>query len=144
MLTFADFLSKHYAKPDPFPLDQAEAFFHDLDLPVLSEMVHDSMNASITEAEVLQAINSLRPSSAPGPDGFSGLYYKKFAGPLVPQLPSSDALMAHITMLPKLSEDTPEPQAFQFIALLNEDMKILGEIVSHLIHRDQVCFVPGP
>lgn len=131
MLTFADFLSKHYAKPDPFPLDQAEAFFHDLDLPVLSEMVHDSMNASITEAEVLQAINSLRPSSAPGPDGFSGLYYKKFAGPLAPylanalkqeSLTSSDILRAHITMLPKTSEDT---KSFHPIFLLNENMKIL-------------------
>lgn len=45
-----------------------------------SETAHDTLNASITEAKVLQVIKSLRPSSAPGLDGFSGLYYKKFAG----------------------------------------------------------------
>lgn len=49
-------------------------------------------------------------------------------------LPSSDALRAHITILPKTSDDTPEPQAFCPISLLNEDMKILGKILSLCIN----------
>lgn len=112
---------------------------------------------------MLWAIKSLKPSSAPGPDGFSGLYYKKFSELLVPyltsylnalkqgSLPSSDTLRTHISMIPKTAENTPEPQAFRPISLLNEDLKILGKILSLrdnkylccLIHRDQVGFVSG-
>ncbi|CAI9535748.1 unnamed protein product, partial [Staurois parvus] len=160
---FSDFLSRLYAKPDPFPVAQAEAFFQDLRLPGLSEAAQVALNDGVTVPEVLQAIKSLRSTAAPRPDGFSGLYYKKFSAILAPFLaeyfnalqqgssPSPDALRTHIAMIPKTTDDVQEPQAFRPISLLNEDLKILGKILSFrinkylrsLVHRDQVGFVPG-
>lgn len=61
--TFADFLSKLYAKPDPFPLDQAEEFFRELSLPAFSKDTRHILIANISEA--LQAIKSWKPSLAP-------------------------------------------------------------------------------
>lgn len=112
---------------------------------------------------MLQTIKTLKSSTAPGLDVFSGLYYKKFAPLLVPYLinyfyalkqgsfPSADALRAHITMLPKSADDAFEPQAFGPNSLLNESLKIFGKILGNrinqylslLVYRGQVGFVPG-
>lgn len=112
---------------------------------------------------MLQVIKSLKSSTAPGPEGFSGLYYKKFSPLLVPYLanyfnalkqgsfPSADALRVHITMLPKWADEAFEPKAFGPISLLNENLKIWGKILGNrinqylslLIHRNQVDFFPG-
>lgn len=54
-------------------------------------------------------------------------------------------------MLPKMTDSASEPQAFWPITFLNEDLKILGKILSNhinkylslLVHRGQVGFVPG-
>lgn len=157
------FLSSLYAKTGPFPPDQAELFFCVLNIPTFPDGARNALNASTSEAKVLQAIEPLKPSKAAGPDGFLGLYYKTFSALLVPHLanyfntlkqgsmPSPDALRAHISMIPKTPEDTSEPQAFRPISLLNNELKILGKILStpinkymcHLVHRDQVGFVPG-
>lgn len=70
-------------------------------------------NADITKMEVAQAIKGIRLSKAPDPDGFTGLYYRKFSSLLLPHLttyfncmkqgvlPSPDLLQAHISMIPK-------------------------------------------
>lgn len=75
---FAEFLSFLYATPGPFPEDIVESFFRNLNLPAAA---CETLNASTTE--VLQAIKSLKSSSAPGPVVFSGLCYKKFAPLLI-------------------------------------------------------------
>lgn len=159
----ADFLASLYSKPSPFPLNLADDFFRDLHLPPLSSTACATLNADITELEVAQAIKGIRVSKAPGPDGFTGLYYRKLSPLLLPHLtayfnsmkqgalPSSDSLRAHISMIPKTTEEAHEPQAFRPISLLNEDVKLLGKILCFrinkylrsLVHRDQVGFVPG-
>lgn len=45
-----------------------------------------AFNADISESEVAQAIKNIRLLKAPGPDGFSGLYYCSVLFPLAPPL----------------------------------------------------------
>lgn len=44
------------------------------------------MDMEFSETEVGQAIKSLNPSKAPGPDGFTGQYYRKYQEILTPHL----------------------------------------------------------
>ncbi|KAL9677944.1 hypothetical protein QQ045_015782 [Rhodiola kirilowii] len=44
--------------------------------PIITEQDNLSITATPDEVEVCQVINSLNPSSAPGPDGFTGHFYK--------------------------------------------------------------------
>lgn len=112
-----------YPKPCTFPLLQAEQF--------LSALIN--WGSQYPQCEY-QAIKSLKPSKAPGPDGFSGLYYKTFFAPLAPHLanyfyafkhgsmPFPEALQAHISIAPKMPEDTSKPQAFWPISFSNDDL----------------------
>lgn len=58
-------------------------------------------------------------------------------------MPLPDAFRAHISMIPKNSEDASEPQAFWPISLLSEDLKILGKILcANWYTWNRVGFVP--
>lgn len=124
-------------------------------------MTHTALNSDISEPEVALALKGIQLSKAPGLDGFSSLYYRKFC-PLLLSAPYfdsmkqgaqsySDSLRAHVSMILKTTEEAHEPQTFRPISLLNEDIKLLGKILcscinkylNSLIHRDQMGFVPG-
>lgn len=62
-----------------------------------------------------------------------------------------DALLAHISVLPKEGKDPTVPQSYCPIFLLNVDIKILAKILAnrlkylmpHIIHPDQTGFITG-
>lgn len=97
------------------------------------------------------------------PEGYTNTYYKKYSevlsnpmcahftalafGTVMP----SEALMAHITVLPKEGKDHTLPGNYRPISLLNTDIKILAKILANrlkpilltVIHPDQTGFIMG-
>lgn len=128
-VALADFLASFYSKPYAFLLNLADDFFRDLHLPPLSSAASATLNSDITELEVAHSIKGICVSKAPGPDGITRLYYRKFSPLLLPHLtayfncmkqgslPSPDSLRAHVSMIPKTTKETYEPQAFLPISL---------------------------
>lgn len=112
--------------------------------------------------EIETAIKNLKPSKAPGPDGFSGHYYRKYLDLLVPHLFSffnnlkkvsllpSHENVAFTHVIPKLGKDHSNCENFRPILLIDVDLKILNNVLatrlnsflSQYINPDQVGFVP--
>lgn len=68
-----------YKEPETLRPSAIDGFIKDLPLPSLSVSHRDVMDGAITMEEVLAAIKKDNASEAPGLDGFSASYYKKFA-----------------------------------------------------------------
>lgn len=81
---FFSFYSKLYDTPTPLQATKAEEFLSDITLPTLERDHTELMEAEFTAGEVAAAIKHINPSKAPGPDGFSGHYYRKYTEILVP------------------------------------------------------------
>lgn len=74
-------------------------------------------------------------------------YYRKFSSQLTPYLmayfnslrqgtfPAPDPLQSHIAMITKTADDSLDTKAFRPISLLNEDVKLLGKILSTRINK---------
>lgn len=67
-------------------LSQLQSFFDKLTLPSVLPDQTQLLGGEITDAEILQAIKSLRCNKTPGPDGYISEFYKKFALQLCPLL----------------------------------------------------------
>lgn len=144
----------------PSPAD--DAWFQDLHIPSLSASQVEKLNAPVTTSEVLNVIKSLRSGSAPGPDGFSAIYYKKFAPLLSPSLVQlfnwilqggdfpEEMLLANMSLIPKPNKNHLLPQNYRPISVMNIDVKIfsriladrLASIISTLISPFQSGFIP--
>lgn len=108
------------------------------------------------------AIKTIRPSKAPGPDGFSGHYYRKFQEILAPHLCSyfndlrwgngipTHENVAYLHIIPKPGKDHGDCANYRPIFLINTDLKILTKVLAYrlnsflpyYIHPDQAGFVP--
>lgn len=107
-------------------------------------------------------IKSLKTGSAPGPDGFSAIYYKKFASLLSPSLVQlfnwvlqggsfpEEMLLANMSLIPKPNNNHLLPQNYRPRSVMNNDLKIfsriladrLASIISSLISPYQSGFIP--
>lgn len=121
------------------------------------------MDAPVTEAEVRDIIKDLKTRSAPGPDGFSAIYYKTFADSLTPYLVKlfnsgtplnrdlNSALLTVLTVLPKPNKDASDVSNYRPISLMNNDIKTLTKLLTNrlssfialYVHKDQSGFIPG-
>lgn len=159
---FFSFYTRLYSQPQPLRLPLVAEYFRDLPLPTLSSTHKDIMEREFTEAEVLAAIKTLNLTKAPGPDGFSGHYYKKYKDLLSPHLCTyfnsiSKGIPipkfennAFIHVIPKPGKDQGDCLNYRPIYLINLDLKLMAKIlatilntfITNYIHPDQTGFVP--
>uniref|UniRef100_A0A803SZA2 Reverse transcriptase domain-containing protein n=1 Tax=Anolis carolinensis TaxID=28377 RepID=A0A803SZA2_ANOCA len=132
-------------------------------LEKISEEQRLKLNKEISEEEILKVIRKLESNKAPGPDGFTGGFYKLEHSEVIRYLRKlmNIALQegvvpdswkeARITMIPKEGSDLTDVRNFRPISLLNSDYKIftkilanrLNEFLSDWISEEQTGFLPS-
>ena len=137
--------------------------------PVLDRIekkVADSMVAMLTEPfqseEVVEALNQMHPTKAPGPDGMCALFYQKYWDIVGPDVITTvlDILnngsdisalnQTHIVLIPK-KKICDSPADYRPISLCNVLYKIVSKVLANrlkkvlpdIIHDSQSGFVPG-
>ena len=138
-----------------------DTFLEKCNLPKLNEEEAENMNRPVTAEEIEAVIKKLPTHKSPGPDGFTGEFYKALKGELTPilhrlfekiqsdeRLPNS-FYEASIILIPKPDKDTTKTENFRPILLVNIDAKILNKTLANriqqyikkIIHYDQVGFI---
>lgn len=159
---FEHFYSSLLAPVQTPPTIAEDTWFQNIPLPSLSPTQIEKLNAPITTSEVLKVIKTLKIGSAPGPDGFSAIYYKKFANLLSPSLVQlfnwvlqggrfpDEMLLANMSLIPKPNKNHLFPQNYRPISVMNNNLKFfsriladrLASIISSLISPFQSGFIP--
>lgn len=119
-----------------------EKFLSNLSLPRLIKYDVVMLEAPITLEEMTEATESLKVDAAPGLDGYTPEYYKKFKDILVPylirlflayleknELPESWREVKVIA-IPKQGKDLALAQSYRPITLLNVNYKILTTVLA--------------
>uniref|UniRef100_A0A8C5MEC2 Reverse transcriptase domain-containing protein n=1 Tax=Leptobrachium leishanense TaxID=445787 RepID=A0A8C5MEC2_9ANUR len=167
--TFTDYYSSVYnhsplhSPPTSSHLADINSFLSSVDLPKLLSTQGEALAKDFSLEEISEAIVSLKPNKAPGPDGYTARYYKTFLPILGPHLVTlfnavkggspfpSDSLLASLVVLPKPGKDLSNPSGYRPISLLNLDVKIYAKVLAtrlnlllpFIIHPDQVGFIQG-
>ena len=105
------------------------------------------MNRPITPDEIETVIKKLPTHKSPGPDSFTGEFYRAFKGEPTPILhrlfqkieedgrfPNS-FYKANIILTPKPNKDITKKENFRPIYLMNVDTKILNKILANHIQQ---------
>lgn len=163
MKLFLDFYKNLLSTSQSSPKQSSLDWLNNITLPTLSRDQIESLNAPCTDIEVSRIIGTLKISTAPGPDGYSTSYYKKFAPTITPHLTKlynnilqggqfpSEMLLANMSLLPKPNKDHSTPQNYRPISVIDNDLKIFGRIlpdrlsavISPLVDPDQTGFIPN-
>ena len=138
-----------------------DKFLEKCNLPRLNEEEAESLNRSITADDIQKVIRKVLTHKIPGPDSFTGEFYRAFKGELAPILHrlfqkiqedgrlSNSFYEANIILIPKPDKDITKEENFRPISLMNIDGKILNKILANhieqyvkkIIHHDQVGFI---
>ena len=144
-------------------LEEMDRFLEMHNLLILNQEEIENMNRPITSTEIETVIKNLPTNKSPGPDGFTGEFFKTFREELTPillklfqniaeggTLPNS-LYKATITLIPKPDKDVSKKENYRPIPLMNIDAKILNKIlakgiqqhIKRIIHHDHVRFISG-
>lgn len=128
----------------------------------VTEEMNEDLTKPVTEEEVRKAVFSIGPNKAPGPDGFTGAFYRQFWPTIKDQIISEvqqffeqgildpDINKTNLCLIPKI--EVPRSMGdFRPIALCNVSYKIISKILvgrlkqhlPHIISENQVAFIPG-
>ena len=107
-----------------------DTFLEKYNLSKLNEEEAENLNRPITAEEIEAVIKKLPTHKSPGPDGFTGEFYKVFKEELTPilqrllqkiqtdgRLPNS-FYEASIILIPKPDKDTPKTENYKPIFLM--------------------------
>ena len=110
-----------------------DKFLETYNLPNLNQEEAETMNRLITPSEIEAVIKNFPAHKSPGPDDFTGEFYKAFKGELTPiihrlfqkiqedgRLPNS-FYEASIILIPKADRDITKKENFRPILLMNID-----------------------
>ena len=110
-------------------LEEMDNFLETYSLSKLNQEEIDHLNRLITRNEIEEVIKTLSTNKSPGPDGFTGEFYKTYKEDLVPillklfQKGEEDILLkifydANITLTPKPDKDTTKKENYRPISLI--------------------------
>ena len=116
-----------------------DKFLEKYNPPKLNEEKAESLNRPTKPDEIETIIKKLWAHKIPGPDGFTGEFYKAFKGELTSilhrlfqklqedgRLPNSFN-EASIILIPKPDKDTTKNENYRLISLMNINAKILNK-----------------
>uniref|UniRef100_A0A803JDT0 Reverse transcriptase domain-containing protein n=1 Tax=Xenopus tropicalis TaxID=8364 RepID=A0A803JDT0_XENTR len=161
--TFMTYYQRLYKTTNRIQTSDINSFLKKYAPAPLTPEMKQLIEGDITYEEIQQTIKKLKLNKAPGPDGFSSLYYKKIqeqltqhlhrlyqhiitGHPLPPEMNE-----ARITVIPKPNKDPLTPKNYRPISLLNTDIKMLAtilalrlnKVLTTIIHKDQIGFIPS-
>lgn len=124
---FENFYSSLLAPTQTGPSAEGLAWFNFIPIPAVTTSQLDSFNSPISQSEVMAVIKALKTGSAPGPDGFSILYYKTISSQLSPRLvwifnfvlqsnSFPEEMLANMSLIPKQNKDHTHPRNFRPIS----------------------------
>lgn len=159
------FYSELYQDEEDFllPMTEVQEQIAQLEIPRLSELDRDSMDAPFSEDELKKALGHLNTGKTPGSDGLPPEFFSMFWQFLAPyycasldhsiQMGSMSVSQRRglITLVPKKGEDRRYISNWRPITLLNTDYKIytkalalrLGRVMDLLVHENQTGFMRG-
>ena len=139
------------------------SYIGNLGIPQLSEKLQRQCEGSLTYAECLNVLDTLKNNKSPGNDGLTAEFYKKF-WPLLGTLlvDSLNTAFVHgklsnsqrqgiIRLIEKKDKDKRFVENWRPISLLNVDYKIgskalatrLEKVLPEIIHENQCAYVKG-
>ena len=160
---FKTFYSSLYDSESPSDTADMTSFLQSLETPEVDHVTAGGLDAPLSLEEVVFSIKAMQSNKAPGPDGFSVEFFKKFTNKLAPLLIAvyNESLergslpptltQASIALLLKKGKDPSLCASYRPLSLLNVDIKILAKALAirlektlpAIISEEQNGFIKG-